>query len=226
MGMRCCYNQLCVKTSACICWHIMTSASHFGSASWGSSSCVWILKNYIESGQFGFESWEHTHEQFGFCWDTEATNNSIGLWLNPEKYIHLGRSVLGSWKLPYIELSQITLHTYTTCSRPTTQRCNRVIQKCILPLWYKNPCSSILHTSEAYQTLDQYNTVHHILLWNRLPLSINQHCMLCIWDPTSARDRQEIFRPCLLSRYYIWWCLRAIWGALVGSRLVGKMSCW
>jgi len=56
MGLRRWYNNLCVTKSQCTYWHIMTSASHLGSASGGSSSCAWILKSYIESGQFGFES--------------------------------------------------------------------------------------------------------------------------------------------------------------------------
>ena len=44
---------MCLKSSPGTFWHIMTSASHLGSASGESSSCVWILKNYIESCQLG-----------------------------------------------------------------------------------------------------------------------------------------------------------------------------
>ena len=53
MVLRCCCNHMCLKSSPGTYWHIMTSASHLGSASGGSSSCVWILKNYIESCQLG-----------------------------------------------------------------------------------------------------------------------------------------------------------------------------
>ena len=71
---------ICVKKyhHALTFWHIMTSASHLGSASGGSSSCVWNLKNYIALGQFGFESWDNTQEWFGFCWNRLLRLQIIG----------------------------------------------------------------------------------------------------------------------------------------------------